>query len=215
MKTFIRRLCLLVGATFICSMVANGQDQTSKLDEPRIPLIQMENVPLSAAIENLAVQAGIGLTIDPKVGAADRPPVSLRWENLTAEEAIARLLKERGLFMVKNPQTSVTKITTTNTPPRVFDKELIQSSKEAIPLIQMQDVPLEIALANLAKTAGLKLEIDAELSSPPRPFNERISVSVRFKNLTAGQAVAAICDQYNLKIVRSETGEVWRVSPGK
>ena len=80
-------MCHFVGVTLICTVMARGQDQTSKPDEPQIPLIQMENVPLSAAIENLAVQAGINLTIDPKIGAADRPIVGMSSVCLHQERA--------------------------------------------------------------------------------------------------------------------------------
>jgi hypothetical protein len=215
MKKLLKHLLSVIIAIFACGLVADGQEQTAKSTEAQIPLIQMANVPLSAAIENLALQAEINSTIDPKITDKVWTPVTLRWENVTASEALARLLKERGLFRVENPQTGVIKITTTNSPPRTFDKELFSSLKEVIPMIRMMDVPLNMAFKDLGTKANLKLELDTELSDPSKPFKEQTSVSVKFRNLTAGQALAAICDQYDLQIAKSENAGVWRVSREK
>jgi len=215
MKTLLRHFLSLVTATFTCGLVASGQEQATKPAAVQIPVIQMENVPLSVAIENLAIQAEINSTIDPEITDKVSTPVTLRWENMTTKAALARLLKERGLFVVENPQTGVFKITVTNSPPRVFDKELFNGSKEIIPMIRLMDAPLKMAFTDLGTKAGLKLELDAELSDSSKPFKEQILVSVRFGNLTAGQALAAVCDQYNLRIAKSENSGVWRVSRGK
>src|SRR5215831_14790714 len=62
-----------------------------------IPLIVMDDVPLTDAIKNLARQAGINYMLDPKIsyGQPDakgvpsvQPTVSIRWENVTAEQAL-------------------------------------------------------------------------------------------------------------------------------
>ena len=213
MKTHLRPLCLIAAATFICGPVANGQEQGNKPAQPSVPVIQMQDVPLSVAIDNLARQAGTNFIIDPRITDTGRgkTPVTLRWENMTAMNALARLLNERGLFIVKNPQTGVIKITVTNSPPRVFDKELLDSSKDVVPLIAMFDVPLDAALANLATQAKVELKLDGKLSDASKPTGSQVSVSVRFENLTASQALAAICDVYDLQITRSEAG-VWRIS---
>ena len=208
MKTHLRGLCLIATATFIGVPVANGQQQGNKLAQPSVPVIQMQDVPLSVAIENLARTADINFTVDSKVTEQSSTPVTVRWENMTARGALDRLLKERGLFLVENPQTSVFKITVTNSSPRVFEKELLESSKDVIPLISLMDTPLKVALADLGTKAGLKLEVDTA-------FKEQIFVSLRFSNLTAAQAVAAICDQYNLQLAKSEKADSWRISRGK
>ncbi len=64
-----------------------------------IALIEFENVPLPEAIRNLARQAGINIVIDPRVTA---PPlsqqlVSVRWEGVTAREALLAVLENYGL----------------------------------------------------------------------------------------------------------------------
>src|SRR5512142_2417901 len=87
--------------------VASGQ-QTAKTQET-IPLIQMENVPLKDAIRNLARQAGLNYILDPKldgsweVAGGREPSVNARWENLTADQALDRVLQRHGLVMIANP----------------------------------------------------------------------------------------------------------------
>ena len=217
MKTLLNRSVLIIAATLVCGLVANGQDQPNKPAQPSVPVIQMQDVPISAAIDNLARQAGTNFTVDPKITEAGRgnTPVTLRWENMTAMDALARLLKERGLFIVENQQTRVLKITVTNSPSRVFEKELLDSSKDVIPLITMMDIPLDAALANLAKQAKIELKLEGKLADPSKPTGGQVFVSVRFENLTAAQALAAICDQHDLQITQPDKAGVWRVSKTK
>ena len=207
----------------VCTiMVVCGQfisAQTPPETAPQISAIQFGNVPLMAVIENLGQQAEFNFTIDPQIAAAGNTnaatPVTVHWVNLTAKEALARVLKERGLFLVENPQTGVAKITVTNSPPRVFTKEFMESSTNVIPVIRLSDVPLAAALAYLGGKAGLKFQLDPKLTDLSNPFVIGFLISVRFSNLTASQAVAAICDQHNLVIAKSELPGVWTVSPGK
>lgn len=74
-----------------------------------IPLIVMEDVPLTDAIKNLARQAGINYILDPRVSASG-PTVSGRWENKTAEQLLGTMLQEHKLVMVGNTATSVARI---------------------------------------------------------------------------------------------------------
>jgi type II secretory pathway component GspD/PulD (secretin) len=86
-----------------------------------IPLIQFQDVPLTTAIENLARQAGINYILDPKVGYGQpdektgvvkvQPNISIRWENLTAEQALSALLNNYGLQMVDDPKTKISRVT--------------------------------------------------------------------------------------------------------
>jgi len=210
---------LAIALIFVSGWVASSQDLLRQPAEQKVPTIQLENVPLTVAIENLGRLAEFNFTIDPKIAVAGNTntatPVNVRWENLTAKKALDRILKERGLFLVENPQTSVAKITLTNSPARVFDKEFLESSKNVIPLVTMMEVPLALALADLGKKAGMQFQLDPALSDSSKRFNDQVFVSVRFANLTASQAVAAICDQHNLQIVKSDKVGIWNISPSK
>jgi hypothetical protein len=71
-----------------------------------IPLIVMEEVPLTDAIRNLARQAELQYKIDPRTGldgAPNQPAVSARWSDLTARQALTVLLRNYGLQLIKGP----------------------------------------------------------------------------------------------------------------
>jgi type II secretory pathway component GspD/PulD (secretin) len=85
-----------------------------------IPLIVMDEVPLTDAIKNLARQANINYMLDPKIaygqpGADGRPTpqpsVSLRWENVTAEQALFALLNNYNLQIVEDAKTKIARVT--------------------------------------------------------------------------------------------------------
>jgi type II secretory pathway component GspD/PulD (secretin) len=85
-----------------------------------IPLIVMDEVPLTDAIKNLARQAGLNYMLDPKINYgglnADgtpkvQPSISLRWENLTADQALNAVLKTYNLVIQDDPKTKIALIT--------------------------------------------------------------------------------------------------------
>src|SRR5208282_1536099 len=88
---------------------------------PSIPLIQFQDVPITTAIENLARQAGINYLIDPKIGYGQpdqngqvkpEPTLSIRWENVTAEQALMALLDNYGLQLISDHKSQIARITT-------------------------------------------------------------------------------------------------------
>jgi Flp pilus assembly secretin CpaC len=85
-----------------------------------IPLIVMDDVPLTDAIRNLARQAGLNYLLDPTIGygqiGADgkptpQPSVSIRWENITAEQALNALLNNYSLQLVEDPKSKIARVT--------------------------------------------------------------------------------------------------------
>jgi type II secretory pathway component GspD/PulD (secretin) len=85
-----------------------------------IPLIQFQDVPLTTAIDNLARQASINYILDPKVGYGQpdergqikaQPNISIRWENLTAEQALHALITTYGLQLVTDSKTGISRVT--------------------------------------------------------------------------------------------------------
>lgn len=85
-----------------------------------VPLIQIDDAPLPDAIKTLARQAEINFQFDPKIlnPAPDatgkippQPAVSLRWENVTAMEALLALLENYNLQIVRDPKTKIARIT--------------------------------------------------------------------------------------------------------
>lgn len=85
-----------------------------------IPLIVMDEVPLTDAIKNLARQAGLNYMLDPKINYGglkpdgtpnSQPTISLRWENLTADQALNAVLKTYNLIIQDDPKTRIALIT--------------------------------------------------------------------------------------------------------
>ena len=68
-----------------------------------VPVIEMDKVPLSDAIRQLARQAQLNVLLDPRLS---EPPfaginVSIRWEGVSAKEALVALLDNYGLKLVE------------------------------------------------------------------------------------------------------------------
>jgi type II secretory pathway component GspD/PulD (secretin) len=97
-------------------------DQAAAAPQPGavIPLIVMDDVPLTDAIKNLARQAGLNYMLDPKVAFGQigpdgkpvpQPTVSIRWENVTAEQALTALLNNYNLQLSEDPKSRIARIT--------------------------------------------------------------------------------------------------------
>jgi type II secretory pathway component GspD/PulD (secretin) len=85
-----------------------------------IPLIQLQDVALTSAIEILARQAGINYLLDPKIGFGQPdatgqvkpdPSLSIHWANITAEHALLALLDNYGLQLMEDRKTGIARIT--------------------------------------------------------------------------------------------------------
>ena len=80
-----------------------------------IPLMIMEQVSLPEAIRKLAEAAQIDVSLDPNVrlsGLFDpEGTVSIRWEKITARQALAALLDNYDLELIEDPATASPRIT--------------------------------------------------------------------------------------------------------
>lgn len=202
---------MIVVAAVLCSLVfvlaAQAQSKANI-----IPVIKFTDVPITEGIKNLARQAGINnFMIEPNIFKQPEPTVSFRWENITVKSALERMLKEQGLFIVENPQTGVARISNTNLPPRNYKDFIGSGTNAVIPLIAMDSVSLKDALVNLVRMSKGEIEIDPKLATSLA--TSRVDISVRLQNLTPKQALAAICENYNLQITKDEKSGVWRISP--
>lgn len=73
-------------------------------------LIAIDGVPFTDAIRNLARHAGINFQFDPEVTAREHSKVTLRCENESAEEVLKRLVRERGLVLLRHKATGIARI---------------------------------------------------------------------------------------------------------
>jgi type II secretory pathway component GspD/PulD (secretin) len=87
-----------------------GADTPAKPDEP-VPLIVIEDVPLTDAIRNLARQANLNFQFDPRISASNQPNVSIRFENVSSTEALNAVLDNYNYALVKDPKSKIARIT--------------------------------------------------------------------------------------------------------
>jgi type II secretory pathway component GspD/PulD (secretin) len=85
--------------------------------------IQFQDVPITTAIENLARLAGINYLLDPKIGYGQpdqngqikpEPTISVRWENVSARQALLAVLDNYNLQLNEDPKTKIGRISIKN-----------------------------------------------------------------------------------------------------
>lgn len=118
------KLTYLLGLA-LSSTVCFAQDATPPA-EPAVtqgevvPLIVIDEAPLIEAVKTLARQAGINFILDPRLTNPEpgpdgkvpvQPNVTIRFENVTAEDALVSVLETYNLTMVRDPKTKVARIT--------------------------------------------------------------------------------------------------------
>jgi len=83
-----------------------------------------------------------------------------------------------------------------------------------IPLIQFQDVPLRVAIESLARQAGFNFTFDHELNFN-NPANPEPSVTCRWHDVTAEQALLVLLNTYNLQRTKGSKAGVGLISRNK
>jgi hypothetical protein len=205
------RTLIAVAIACLLANAARAEQGTADTNSV-IPLIVMEDVPLSEAIKNLARQGDVNCILDPQVAPTvgpdgrwvPQPLINGRWANVTAKEALIRIMQGRGIYVIEDTNTTIARITRSKRPPRQSGIDLLAGDTKVIPLIVMDDLPLQDAIKNLARDAGLKVQIDPDLSATSGKHSiRREVVSVRWENVSARQALAAVLNNYDLVAVRS------------
>ena len=82
----------------------------AKADEA-VPLIVIDDVPLTDAIRNLARQSNLNFQFDPRVTSSNQPNVSIRFENVSAAEALHAVLENYGLVLTKDNRSKIARVT--------------------------------------------------------------------------------------------------------
>lgn len=87
---------------------------------------------------------------------------------------------------------------TSGVPHTVAEARRQPAKDDVIPLIEMENVPLADAIRQLARQAHLNALLDPRLSEPP--FKQQ-TVSIRWRDVTAREALVALLDNYGLVLV--------------
>jgi hypothetical protein len=208
--------------------VAHGQTEND------ISQIQMTDVPITTAIDNLARQARLNFIIDPNLFASPggangkgnpEPTMTMTWTNISAQNALDRVLQEHHLVAVKDKFTTVTLFTGIHHVANSVDASLLggdiqavgQMTNGLIPLLLFSDAPLDVALDHLIKQDHLNVILDSQVSGyfdkASNTFHNEPTVSLRWENLTARQALVALCEIYDLVIVKDSATGVVSIKP--
>ena len=204
---------IALSATAQCTL---GQDANQV-----IPILQMEGVPITTVIENLSRLSEQNYILDPRLFGptpngpyhnrdgeiVSEPLLTFKWENLTAKQALARLLREHDLYAIEMQNTPIVQISHTKQDAGIVDATLLGADTNAVvPLIKMQSVSIGTALGRLARSAGIKVVIDAKLLrfSDAEDVSSTI-ISFRWERVTAKQAMIALCENFGLDIVKDST----------
>ena len=94
--------------------VGTSKEDLSEPQSPLLPLIVFKDAPLKRAIEVLAQAAKLNYTMDSKVNSVDskgnRILINIRWENITARQALLALLDNFDLVLVEDSKTGIAQI---------------------------------------------------------------------------------------------------------
>jgi len=91
---------------------ADAADATGEI----LPLVQFEDAPLVDVIKTLARQANLNVVFDPRVtalgpdGKSLHPPVSIRLEQVTAQNVLEAVLNNNNLRLEKDPKTKISRV---------------------------------------------------------------------------------------------------------
>ena len=88
-----------------------------------LPLVQFEEAPLVDVIKTLARQAKLNIVFDPKVTAVDHRPVSIRLENVTAQNVLETVLNNNNLHLEQDPKSKVSRVALQGPSPEARDIE--------------------------------------------------------------------------------------------
>jgi hypothetical protein len=226
MKT--NRIKFCVATTFAVVVFLGVTTMANGQSTDKIPSIEMHDIFLTDAVKIFARQAGINFIIDPKLFSNGEPKVTIIWTNLTAKEALTGLLKEKGLVLIEDKFTTIARITSTNQIPNVVDTSLLGSETNhaasptngSILNVRFDDTPLDVALQNLIEHDHLNVILDPKVSDYVDPndptdhkFHNAPTVSIRWENITPRQAIVALCENYDLVIVKDSATGVIRIKP--
>jgi hypothetical protein len=203
------KIPFLLGLFMVLLTTAPCPAQQEKSRDVVLPKIKMDNVPVPDAIKHLARQAQLNVIVDPRViSDTNIPPVAIAFENITAKEALDKILKIRRLERIENPATTVSRIVPEKLGIKPVDPELLRNDTNAvIPIILMEEVPLGDALINLAHQIRLNLTFDQKLAAA-----QSIPVSLRWNDITGKQALIALLDDYDLIMVEDTSGGTARIT---
>lgn len=180
-------------------------------EDHNVPILAFDGVPLRATVNVLAKQAGVVVTFDPSLTTASDPPVTLRWQQVTALQAL-RALAENYNWQLRPGASSnsfriVARAAGKSIPqPNVVDLSRKEPGDETAPAIDLEKVPVFEGLKALASQIRMNLMLAPDLAN----LGTRL-VTRRWTNATPRQAMKDIIDSNHLQLTRVANAPVYRI----
>ena len=199
---------LSTGGTNVPGMVDHhsGMTAPAAIDvSTPLYLVEFTDIPIITLIDNLTRSAGINYQVDPRCkDALGRVPlITLRVKDVRPRALLNSILASNGFVLYEDPVTTVATVTSFNLPRRTIDENLAALGGNSlggyltnawIPLINFNDVPIDLGLKNLARQDGTNILIDPGIDT------DGTMLTFSWKRLTARQAILALCQNYDLKM---------------
>lgn len=99
----------IIALALMTALLAVARATEPSAKDNVIPLIEMRDVPLADAIRQVARMARLNVILDPMLSQAPYSDmtVSVRWEQVTAREALIALLDNYELTLIESPRSRV------------------------------------------------------------------------------------------------------------
>jgi len=193
-----------------------------------LPLVEFQDMPIQRAVAHLARQAGINYLIAPELEQkwtdSAEPVVNLKLTNVLAKDLLQRMLNLRNVAVVDDPVSGIafiipaSEITNPLFAGGAGETNSFPAGTMVIPLIQFADVPITMAIENLARQADIKYMIDPRLErlwdrSSPDHVPEPI-LNLRLENVTALGTLNRLLNIRGLVLIDDPVTHVGRITFG-
>jgi hypothetical protein len=170
-----------IGVFMAILLLARSVNAQPAANIPVLPPIEFDNCPLDVALTALTREADINFLMDPRIiqswkrpaadGDGDQTPIeNIHLSGVTPEEAMKQILREHHLILLENPQTHIDRITYPGQTVKEISTNVykfpIKSNRRhyerQLP-IQLNDVPISIALEALAHEANINFALSSRI----------------------------------------------------
>jgi hypothetical protein len=225
------------------SATNSANSLASPTNNALLPSIVVDHAPITMAINYLARAAEINYILVPNLFPVtdsngnvieEEPVVTFRLKGVEASDVLERMLNLYKLVLIKDPVTTVARVARINQKVNFIDASLIgvdtnkvaEFTNGVVPSIVISKVPLDAALKTFIKQCTPKIELSGRITGiadggnttnkevfPDSRFVPMPEVSLDWKNLTAKQALIALCQDCDLDIVKDANTGVIQIIP--
>lgn len=203
-----------VGATNVLQADTDSSPESEAAEV--VPLMVIDDLPLVDVIRNLSRQAGLKVRFNPRtLGTADPAHISIRFENVTARNALDAVLDNYGLMLLPNPRTGALDIAAALPQPSGWPHDVIDLAADPLPAgadevlqsVTMEGIPGADAVRNAVRQVGLNIQFDVGVDAGIQQKNYSLSMS----NVTPRQVLAKVLTDHGLALMGSPHDPIYRV----